>query len=451
MRTKLTSWFRDSSNARIAGGGLVVLAFKVLGALGGYFLLYALASKSGPEAVGIYEVGFTAVLIGSVVGRWGFDTVIVRELGKVETVKPKGRKLYYILFTRVLLLSLFVGIVIYVSSESLTERFFGYRDEFNIFKLSAIIVPIFAMLQFNAEAFRGLHRHMWFSLLQYGTIYMVIAVLLWVLNTNPESFYNYPGFWAYMVMALFGLIALLLTVVSTVALHFRLHGESKAEKPARGLWPVATAMLVSSSLFMVMSWSDTLMLSYFMAEEVVGIYRIAFKIATLITFGQFAINTVVAPLISKIHNGERGLQSLTTKVATINLITAGPIFLGIVVLGSWLLTLFGLEDVSAAYSWLTVLAIGQVVNAFCGPVMYLLNMTGYEKQARNTMFVVAALNFVGNLVLIPLYGAMGAAMATTSTMVMWNGWAAYLVYKYHGVIAIPGLAHRTKKKAGHES
>ena len=69
----------------------------------------------------------------------------------------------------------------------------------------------------------------------------------------------------------------------------------------------------------------------------------------------------------------------------------------------------------------------------------ILNMTGYEKSARNTMLIIAVLNIVFNLVLIPLYGPLGAALATTATMMGWNIWAAYLVYKYHGVIAVPFL------------
>ena len=66
-------------------------------------------------------------------------------------------------------------------------------------------------------------------------------------------------------------------------------------------------------------------------------------------------------------------------------------------------------------------------------------MTGYEKSAQNTMLVIAVLNIVFNYLLIPSYGPFGAAVATTITMMGWNIWAAYLIHKYHGVIAIPFL------------
>jgi ABC-type uncharacterized transport system permease subunit len=47
--------------------------------------------------------------------------------------------------------------------------------------------------------------------------------------------------------------------------------------------------------------------------------------------------------------------------------------------------------------------------------------------------------------LIPAFGPLGAAYSTTLTMVGWNVWAASLVYKYHGVIAVPFLTKYSRK------
>ena len=58
-----------------------------------------------------------------------------------------------------------------------------------------------------------------------------------------------------------------------------------------------------------------------------------------------------------------------------------------------------------------------------------------------SMKFIVVLNILMNYVLIPFYGPLGAAIATTLTMVGWNVWAATLVYKFHGVIAVPFLTH----------
>jgi O-antigen/teichoic acid export membrane protein len=132
----------------------------------------------------------------------------------------------------------------------------------------------------------------------------------------------------------------------------------------------------------------------------------------------------------------------------LNLYTAGPTFLLVLFLGPFLIGIFGVENPVAAYPWLILLAFGQLTNAFAGPVMNILNMTGYEKSARNTMLVTAILNVILNVLLIPQFGPLGAAIATTITMIGWNLWAALLVFKYHGVIAVPFFTHIRRNEKG---
>ena len=249
----------------------------------------------------------------------------------------------------------------------------------------------------------------------------------------------------FALLLLLGLSALFFLVSTIYILSLSAH-DVLTNLPWKGqLFRIATPMLISSSLFLVISWSDTLMLGYFLPEERVGLYRIVFKVATLITFAQFALNTVVAPMVSAIHKDHSKLHDLAHKVAQLNLITSGPIFIVILLFGTSLIGFFGVSNPAQAYPWLIVLAFGQLTNAFSGPVLNILNMTGYEKSARNTMLVVAVLNIALNALLIPSFGPLGAAYSTTLTMVGWNIWAATLVYKYHGVIAVPFLTKYSRK------
>jgi O-antigen/teichoic acid export membrane protein len=193
-------------------------------------------------------------------------------------------------------------------------------------------------------------------------------------------------------------------------------------------------MFLTGTLFMVMTWTDTLMLGYFLEPETVGSYRVAFKIGTLITFAQFAVNAALGPRIAALWaKGERAeLQAEIYRVARLNALVSVPAFGGIMLLAPWLLSFFSPE--LAPYAGvLRVLALGQVVNALCGPVMYLLNMTGNEQSAQKTMTVAALANAAANLALIPLMGVAGAAWATSATMVLWNVWALIAVYRKTGI------------------
>jgi len=199
----------------------------------------------------------------------------------------------------------------------------------------------------------------------------------------------------------------------------------------------ATSMFLTGTLFMVMTWSDTLMVGYFLDTESVGIYRVAFKIATLITFAQFAVNAQIAPQISAAWkaNDRAGLQASVHRVALLNAALGLPAFVVLAGWGDFFLGFFSenSSDILAQIDLLRILCLGQIVNALCGPVMYLLNMTGHESAARNTMTLAVLVNVGANAGLIPILGLEGAAWATSITMSLWNVWALVAVYRKTGI------------------
>jgi O-antigen/teichoic acid export membrane protein len=113
-----------------------------------------------------------------------------------------------------------------------------------------------------------------------------------------------------------------------------------------------------------------------------------------------------------------------------------PTAAGVIVLGRFLLGLFGDEFV-AAYPALVILAAGQIVNALCGTVGSLMIMTRLHREAATVFGGAAALNIALNAVLIPRFGLNGAAIATSTTVVLWNVVMVVLVVRKLGVNPTP--------------
>jgi len=310
MWNKVKNFIGDPSGAALAKGGLVVLIFKVIGALGGYVLLFSLAQAGGELSVGVYEVAFTLVLIGSTVGRWGLDTVVVKEMSREAIDSAPSRTLYLAIFYRVLLMVIGVAVLAFLFSAFLTGVFFQNTPS-EVLAMAAFATIPFTMMLLNAEVFRALGKPLLFSLNQHGTVYIIMAILLWVIP--------FPGDMASSASAQIALMLLLglsglFFAVSTIYILTITTKKTYTNPPnwKGNLYKMATPMLISSSLFLVISWSDTLMLGYYLTEDRVGMYRIVFKIATLITFAQFALNTVVAPMVSALHEKGTALDVLTT-------------------------------------------------------------------------------------------------------------------------------------------
>ena len=399
---------------RLLRSSSVVLALKVAGALAGYAFAYVALRRLGGPGYGYFELAFTVLSILTVLSKWGLDGLLLREIP--ARAAEAGQYFTRQVLWASLLGSLALGSVLWFSSGLLTRYYGGFRE---LWQTTALVLPFWTLVQVWSENLRARHRFMHFGLLQSS-----ISLGLVALAMTSFSWFS-------------SVERVLLGLASASALMLWSGWRSLGPIELRSLWPLrssATAMFLSATLFMVMTWTDTLMLGYFLEPEIIGAYRVAFKIGSLITFAQFAVNASLGPRISELwaKNSKAELQKEVWQVAQVNALLGVPAFLLIMALAPWLLSFFS-ADFAQYAPVLRILAVGQMVNALCGPVMYLLNMTGHEQSARRTMTLAALANALGNLVLIPWLGIEGSAWATTGSMVFWNAWALVAVYRKTGI------------------
>jgi O-antigen/teichoic acid export membrane protein len=161
-------------------------------------------------------------------------------------------------------------------------------------------------------------------------------------------------------------------------------------------------------------------------------------LSELLVFLQHANTIVVAPMAAKAHahQSRSDLQHLFTLSAWANLLLTVPGALLLVAFGKFFLGLMG-EGFEVAYVPLLVLLAGYVVRSLSGQLDVALNMTGNEALTARALAVCIVVNVVLNATLIPLYGALGAAIATASSVVVWRVILTVVVWKRLGVVACP--------------
>ena len=78
------------------------------------------------------------------------------------------------------------------------------------------------------------------------------------------------------------------------------------------------------------------------------------------------------------------------------------------------------SDFQAGSTALTIVALGQLVNAAAGPSGVVLIMTGHEMLAARAVGAGALANLVLAILLVPPLGVTGSAIAFASSLVLWN-------------------------------
>lgn len=114
------------------------------------------------------------------------------------------------------------------------------------------------------------------------------------------------------------------------------------------------------------------------------------------------------------------------------------------------LSIFG-PDFVAASAALRILALGQLVNLATGSVGTILIMTGHQRISLLNSVAGAVMVVILGLILIPRYGATGAAAAASITMAIRNISATYLVWRFVGVNVVTGQVRRQKTHLGPSS
>jgi O-antigen/teichoic acid export membrane protein len=183
----------------------------------------------------------------------------------------------------------------------------------------------------------------------------------------------------------------------------------------------ALPMLWISGSHFLLHQMDVLMLGSIAGAENVAPYAVASRLADVVAFSLVVASGIVAPLISSLFHSDRlhELREVLKVAARWVSLAACWVALALFLAREPLLGLFGAEYKSAQIV-LTVLIVGQLINAFSGPVGFLLSMTGYQRGSAIIHSAGVATNVALNLWLIPIYHELGAALATVITIIFWN-------------------------------
>lgn len=160
-------------------------------------------------------------------------------------------------------------------------------------------------------------------------------------------------------------------------------------------------------------WADTIILGLVVSSGVVGVYNASARLVTLAVFVVNPINAAFAPRIANLFaRRELGLLREIYTVATNWIVRLSlPAFAILLVLPGSLLGLFFGPSFTSGATVVLILALGQLCNAATGPCGMVINMSGRNRLNLIDNVMVLVLNVGLNLVLIPLWGINGAALA----------------------------------------
>lgn len=230
--------------------------------------------------------------------------------------------------------------------------------------------------------------------------------------------------------------------VATVAvqaawLRRRLRPLTTASRPlydTREWARVSFPLLAMNTVQLVFQRVDVLVVGLLLGAKQAGIYTVAFRTAGLASIFQTAMNAAVAPRIGHLFWGERRAELEGAVLRAVRRIfpPSLAVTVALVVLGRPLLSIFG-EPFVAGWAAMAVYAAGQLASVSAGPVGWLMNLTGHQGKSAWITAATAALALAGYLVLVPVLGIVGAALANAAAVLVKNVWMSAMVRRHLGL------------------
>ncbi len=185
----------------------------------------------------------------------------------------------------------------------------------------------------------------------------------------------------------------------------------------------------------ILNYTDTIMLTALRNLEEVGLYNVAVPTAKLILFFSSAFTLILIPLTASLFANKKFdvLNKLINALYKLNIVFLLPIAMILVVYPDIVIRVLFSSKYLPAATALSILSVSAVLSVFFLINSYILN--GLEKAKANFRItsIGAAFNIGLNLILIPLYGLIGAALSTLGGYVVMS------------VLSFSALSHKFKE------
>jgi len=407
--------FRRYLNRNSIGAASVFSAM-VAGAGFSFLFNVLLARMIGASGVGLYFISTTIVDIGATISRLGLESAVLRF---TAIANDRGdRASLAALYRKSLGLAIGAAIIIAVPALLIISMIGLGGDRAG--ELRAMLPLV--VLSFAPVAVRAIQAEFYKGIGAPGTGAMVHSVLPpLVLLIGGGVLWEVAAIDFQEVIVTYVVVAFACMIVGFALWNRRMPGlwRQQGAFDTRLLLRTSLPLLFVSFGYLAMNWTDILALGSFASPTEVGVYGVARRLTILTTtFVMASVSSVAGPQFAALHaqHDTAALARFVRQCTFWMLVATLPVILALLIFPGLVLGLFGPQFEEGAWP-LRILAFGQLAMIVVGPVESLLIMTGHGKQMRNIIGATAIANVIGNLLLVPSYGAIGAASSTSACLI----------------------------------
>lgn len=400
-------------------GVIIVFGLSLLAAFLGYLVRVLLAKNLGIEEFGLFYAVFSFLGLLGIFKSLGFDKALIKFIpellhkSKFSLIKSS---IIYVAIIQ-LITNTLVIVLIYLFSNYLSVHFFHTSDANMVLKLMAIAFFIDTFVFVLKFSFQGFQKMALFAGIEVIRMLLIFVIIFIGFTLNYEIL---SPIVAYILAPI--ILLLIFTPILTkfvfpefIKSKFILDKELFKRIAKYSIFVVTTGMAS-----MMLGYTDSIVLTYFTDLKSVALYNIALPTANLLIYFARAINGILVPLTAELWT-KREMKLLNAGMESLykySIIIIVPLAFLMFSFTDLIINVFFGKEYILAGNAMKILTIGFIFGTVNGICTYFFSGIGKPEINSKILFTAAIFDLIGNIVLIPFLGIIGAAITTSLSFVI---------------------------------
>ena len=368
----------------------------------------ALTRVFGAEVYGSLSLAISLAALGMLALSLGMDQVLMRDLARIGPANARGSETWQNTLGQTRRAVVPLTFIVTLAASLLAAQ--GTNPALLAI---ALCLPLLLARKFVENWVLGA-GHVLRSMLASQIVFPVTITLgATLLLFSPITADLRAASILYVTAASLSVVAALIlsgaTIRATWPSVWRLD-DGQALRTGRALALVSFGFLASQHL-------DVLLTGLLSDPIDVALVRVSARVAEMLGLMRMVAVLHFKPKIAAAYGaGDRAKLEGQTRTLTLIFVASGlPLFTLLWIFAGPVLSLFG-PEFSAAAPVLRLYLVGIGLTLLAGPCTLLLTLCDAESQAVRILWTALAVNLILDLVLIPVYGAMGCAIANVAAL-----------------------------------
>lgn len=400
-------------------GAVTVFIISIISAFLGYLVRLTLARNLSVGEFGLFYAVFAFLGLLGLFKTFGFDKALIKFIPEFKIKKKNNQiksSILFVVFTQ-LITNTIIIILVYLFANYLSMHFFHNTQASIVLKLMAIAFFIDSFVGVLKFTFQGFQKMALFAGIDLIRMILLLIIIFIGIKLNYQLL---SPIIAYIIVPIFLMFIFIPVLLKNIFPKFTKSKFILDTKTFKTLSKYGILVMSATVGTFILGYTDMVVLTYFSGVAAVGLYSIALPTARILTYIPRSIAGILLPLSSELWVKKKkillreGMESLYKYIIIIIIPLAFIMFS----FTDLIINIFFGKNYLLASNAMKILVIGMIIAPLYGINSNFFSGIGKPQINSRIVYSGAVFNLVSNLILIPLWGVIGAAITTTLSYII---------------------------------